>query len=122
MKVQATAKGFFNGSKVRKGEIFYIKPKKGKHSPDKGMTDYLVDIEMTEEDQFSERWMIKLDEPESPELDQAHNDALKHMDEASVMVNKSKAGNKIEDDKKTPEKTSKDDEKSSADKDDEEVI
>ena len=106
MKVRALANGFYNGSKVMKGEIFYIKPKKGKRSPNKGLTDHLVDIDITEEQQFSKYWMERLDEPENPELDQAHNDALREsiMKESLVSKGVSKSEMKSPDGNKSKSK------------------
>lgn len=76
-KVIATKDGgYFNGSKVRKGEIIYLRPKKGKKSKDRGLTDLLLDIEITEAQQFSPHWMMRINEPIDKESDQEHNDKI----------------------------------------------
>lgn len=97
-KVMATANGYFNKTRVRKGEIFYIQPKKGKTSPDKGLTDFLVDIEMSEEDQFSKRWMIHLNEPINEEEDQEHNNAIYAKEKDASKVIKKAPKMEVEDD------------------------
>lgn len=83
---------YFNGSRLRKGEIFYIRAKKGKRDKDSGLFDIperWQDIKLTEKQQFSDKWMLKMDDPINEEEDQEHNDAIyKSEVDASKVIKK----------------------------------
>jgi len=78
MKVQALRTGYINHVRRREGEVFVLKPVKGKKYVDK--TDkagkpildkkgnplrHLVDHVFSTEEQFSDVWMVKVD-PKTP--------------------------------------------------------
>lgn len=90
---------YFNNSRLKKGEIFYIYPRKGKRDPQKGMIDdmgHYEDIVLTCEQQYSKRWMRRLKDDINEEEDQEHNDQLYANAQSSDKVIKKLAKNMVE--------------------------
>lgn len=76
MKVQALANAWFGDRKIAKGEVFEIKERKGLRRLNK-YSDYTEAVVITEEQQFSKLWMLRLEDDEVTEDEEAHNELIR---------------------------------------------